>query len=531
MRRIRSIHQLFSGSPLAIDQRGMDRLLAQVMEQVGNSQVKGLLAQTQVQAGDADQANSWRNFMKATGLFPYYVNPDGTVVHTLDEEPDKAIQPGAVAVVPMQGTLVREAWAVEEVFWGLASADRITSFLRKLTLDARVAGAVVTSNCPGGMVSGTEKLSRAWEQLGAKKKTILHVDDLAASAAYWFGCHSNSIQLDGHTAEVGSVGVMMSFFDFIPLYEKMGVVYNELYAEESPRKNEEWRALRTQKDPKLIQQGLGETAQEFHRVVTTQRPQLAANEAALSGAMFQGRKAIDVGMADGFADLDACIAMVRRATPAGAAPPAAQPQQQVPPNNEGTDDDEATTQNTMKFSTRIAALLAGLFATKEEVSQEGIDAANAELEAREITGLKVVTSEEHALLTDHCAKLEEQTKAAQDAEAAKDEAVIARANADDEAKAARNAQAKAEGELATITATLDEALQASSLSVADGSSAAATLATALTDANAKLATALAENERLKGEDAPSKAPAAVTGAGQGDAVVHDEKASAEFLNL
>jgi len=525
--RVRSIHQLISGPVLAIDQRGMDRLHAQCLAQLSDSPLRQMIASSD--EASAEDSNSWREFIKSTGLFPYFINPSGQVVHTLDEGWKDAIQQGAVAVMPVQGALVREAWTYEELFWGLVSAERLTNFMRGVQHDDRVAGLVATVNCPGGMVSGTEKLGRTFAKLGAVKPTVLHVDDLAASAAYWFGCHARRVMLDGQTAEVGSVGVMLSFLDFIPWIEKLGAVYHELYAPESDKKNEDWRQLREKRDPKLIQESLGVTARLFRSVVTTARPALASQEAVLQGIVLGGQEAIDAGLADGFGDIDACIELVRAGTETATAPPQSDPTSSVPPTVDDDTSSEAQTQAPMKFAKQFAAFIAGLFTADASITQEDIDAANQELDAKELN-VQLVSSSEIQRLKEQDAKVaaaeEKAAKAetaATEAEAAKNEAVIARSNSD---TAATEAKAKADSateQLTSLQAAATTACAENEVEVAEGASAVEALAAALKATRAELATANSAIAELKNEDTPTAGPKTPVGANGGDPVTTDEK--------
>lgn len=461
--------------------------------------------------GDVQQtdegANSWREFLKATGVYPYYINPDGFVVHSLDPDAKERIAQGAVAVLPVKGTMVREAWTLEELWYGLVSSDRLTKFIRSVAQDARIVGCVATVNCPGGMVSGTEKLGKAWADLGKTKRTVMHVDDLAASAAYWFGAGSGSIMLDGQTSAVGSVGVMLSFYDWIAFYEKIGIPYREIYANESGTKNEEWRALREQNDPSKYKASLDITARLFQSVVKQGRGAKlnAAEPDALTGSVYDGDAAIAAGLADGIGDLDDCIRMVRSGTATGNAPEASKPQDQVPPALPGTEDDDATANQqpqTMKFAQRMAALLAGLFTSSEAVTAEDIAAANTELAAKEITGVAVVSTAEQT-------RLAEAATLVSTAEKAQASAETARAAADAARVTAEAATAAAQASLTSMNEAVASVAAANGVVVAEGANALEAIGAALTANAAAITagtTALAEANatiaKLKNEDAP-----------------------------
>lgn len=480
-----------------------------------------------------EESNSWREFIKSTGLYPYYVNPTGEVVHTMDEDSDGRIAQGAIAVIPVQGALVRECWTYEEIFWGLVSADRLTKFIRKVEHDSRIAGAVATVNCPGGMVSGTEKLGKAWAKLGKSKPNITHVDDLAASAAYWFASQSRSIQLEGQTCEVGSVGVMLSFFDFIPVLEAWGAKYHELYATESGKKNEDWRGLRMQNDPALFKEGLGQTARLFQSIVRAGRPGIQDANGTLEGRVFAGDDAVANGMADGIADLEACINMVRSGTPASTAPPAADPEQQLPPTvTEGNGDNALTSKpqpNIMNVKERIVAFIAGLFPNKEAVTSEVITEANTQLREKGVEGVAVVTTEEQERVANATALIADAEQRATAATTERDAAVDGRTTVEGERDTAITERDAATSSFNAANTTLTAALTAHGITLAEGANAADTIASTLASTRTELEAAKAEIVTLKGEDAPSKEPSGAVNK-TGDAGTTEE-ASASWKNL
>lgn len=371
-----------------------------------------------------EQANYWRDHCIASGLYPYYINPNGNVVQSLDPNWDELLQPGAVAVVPFNGIVVKECTSWEEVWWGLVSSARITAFQKHLLTEDRVAAMVKVYHSPGGMVDGTENLGKSSMALSAAKPTIAYVNSLAASAGYWDASQHGEIILDGRTSEVGSVGVMATLWDMIPLLESWGLKIWELYADESSKKNEGWRGLTKEKDPALYKKELSYLAGIFHEVVKSGRGERLGNDpAALEGRVYPGQLAIDAGLADGFGTLEECIAKVRPATVT----------KQVPVNNEknptpvelGNDDtnndDENAHTNTpnpvMKFAQQVTALIAGLFSSKETATAENIAATNTQLQEKGIEGVMVISTEEHAALSAHEATIAAANTRATEAEA------------------------------------------------------------------------------------------------------------------
>lgn len=506
-----------ASSILAIDEGGLQRILANAVATTDDRGQATMAAFAQASSPDEQASDRWREFLISTGRYPYWINPDGRVLHSLEPNAKDYIQQGAVAVIPVKGILVKEAWTLEELWWGLVSSERLTQFISSVMADDRVVGAVATVDSPGGMVSGTEKLGNAWSLLGATKRTVMHVDALAASAAYWFGAGSGSIQMDCRTAYTGSIGVMTSFWDFTPVWEAFGAKYYEIYAPESEKKNEEFRKLRADNDPGGYQLRLSTMAKLFReRVIAGRGSKLKASEPeVLQGRVYAGDASIEVGLADGFSDLDGCIKLVRAATPTEDAPTASNPAQQIPPAVDDREDDNAKTQpNPMKLKAMLAALAAALFPEKEEATQEVIDAANAELADKGVTNVAFVSTAEQKRVADASA----QVQAAEAAKTAAEQAVAAANTAKAAAETARTeavaAKEKAEGSLAAANTKLQAAAEKHGVKAEEGADLLDAVLASLETSKSDLEAARAEIATLKNEEAPiagAAAPVNTTG--------------------
>lgn len=505
MPRVRPIHQLMSSSLLAVEESGMQRAVMSVI--ASTQQDQSLIAFLQAEA-QTEAKDRWTEFLISTGLYPYYINPDGRVVSSLAEDAKDLIQQGAIAVVPIKGILVKEAWTLEELWYGLVSAERITKAIKTIAADSRVIGAIATVDSPGGMVAGTEKMSNAWLQLGSVKPTIAHVDGLAASAAYWFSSGSGRIMLDCRTAYTGSIGVMTSFWDWTALYEAWGAKYYEIYAPESEKKNEEYRKLRGERDTSGFRDRLSVLARLFREHVTSTRgSKLNASEPeVLQGRVYAGDASIAVGLADGFGELDDCITLLRAATPTEGAPAEAHPSEQIAPviDDDGDHDDASSNQpKTMNLKTMLAAFVATFFSAKEEIKQADIDAANTELTEKDIKGVALVSTEEQARIANAAASI-------QAADNARASAELARTTAEEQLAAVQQQLTEAQASLNAATeraSAMENALRSSAtkagLTIADDANVAEAVGAALEETTASLTAARAEIAELKGDKAPA----------------------------
>ena len=470
-------------------------------------------------SGDTD-AKWYTQYLIESGQFPYYVNPDNSRVSVLDAEVGKRVKSGAVVVVPLHGVMVKEAWDIEELYYGVCSSERITEDVRMFQDDERVAGIVLKPYTPGGMVYGTEAVGESVKAAAAVKPVIACVDHMACSAGYWDIANATEIRLMGKTSEVGSIGVLRAWMDMIGIWEKMGATWRMHFAPESDKKWEEMRELLEKQNPKVLEEGMSPTAQLFQQVVRDGRQGKlnTKDEAVLAGRVYEGDAAIAAGLADGYGTLQDCIDAVRRQAGVSATRSTGRRADVAPDTDQ--DDPETDTNNdtTMsKFAQLIVGVAAALgFDKKEEVTSENIQEANAALKEKGIDTVALVSTAEQQALANAA-------KQVADAKAAQTEAETAKANAEQAKAAAETAlgtanQAKEAAEAKVTEANnareatenkLKDAAAKHSLEVKDGQNATDVVIEALATATARVTELEQQVTKLKGEDAPDDRPEGV----------------------
>lgn len=127
---------------------------------------------------------------------------------------------GAVAVIPVVGTIMQRANMMREVCEGGTSTQAISKALRDAQADETVGSIVLDIDSPGGSVYGVAELAA---EIRASSKPVLGVaNSLAASAAYWLGSQCREFYC-APGAEVGSIGVWMAHEDWSAALEAAGV--------------------------------------------------------------------------------------------------------------------------------------------------------------------------------------------------------------------------------------------------------------------------------------------------------------------
>lgn len=128
-----------------------------------------------------------------------------------------------VATIPIHGVIAHRASAVDPVCSDVGtSVEHIRGDLQAALANEDVHSIVLQIDSPGGSVFGLADLAAEIRAAREQKPIVAHTDELMASAAYWLGSQADRI-VATTDAEVGSIGVIASFFDAHRLYQGAGV--------------------------------------------------------------------------------------------------------------------------------------------------------------------------------------------------------------------------------------------------------------------------------------------------------------------
>ena len=193
------------------------------------------------------------------------------------------IAPNSVLVLPLDGPIT--SWR----------AKRTVEILHKAESNPNIIAGVLHVNSPGGMVHYTDTASDA-----IKNSTIPfvgYVENMGASAAMWWLSGTKRIFLSSRLDRVGSIGIMTSVMDFTQaLRDKLGVKIEDIYAEKSTRKNEEFRAWLEKNDKKPLLDSLNFANEIFHEAIQNNLG-VAADSEVFQGAVYYADEAIKLGIA------------------------------------------------------------------------------------------------------------------------------------------------------------------------------------------------------------------------------------------
>ena len=182
--------------------------------------------------------------------------------------------------------------------------------LDKLFSDKKSPAVALIINSPGGSPTQSSLIADAIISKAKKnkKKVIAFVEDVAASGGYWLACAADEIYIDDNSV-VGSIGVISPGFGFVNLLKKAGIerrVYTSGKSKSflDPFKQEKQEDI---KRLKKIQEQIHENFISYVKKRRNKKLFKKKEKEIFSGLFWVGKKAIDLGLADGIGNIDTIL--------------------------------------------------------------------------------------------------------------------------------------------------------------------------------------------------------------------------------
>jgi signal peptide peptidase SppA len=148
-------------------------------------------------------------------------------------------------------------------------------------------------------------IRRHADNAGVKVTAV--IQDVGASGGYWLACAGDEI-LASPVSVVGSIGVLGRSFGVVGLIERLGIEARTHTAGAHKTRLDPFKPERAE-DIEFVKKVLDELHDRFKEWVRTRRgTRLVGDEATLfDGSWFVGTRARELGLLDGFGDLDAVV--------------------------------------------------------------------------------------------------------------------------------------------------------------------------------------------------------------------------------
>ncbi len=171
---------------------------------------------------------------------------------------------------------------------------------------------VLDIDCPGGSPVQSHLVATLIRRHADKAgvKVLAVIQDVGASGGYWLACAGDEIVATPMSI-VGSIGVLGRSFGVVSLIERLGIEARTHTAGVNKVRLDPFKPERVE-DVEFAKKMLDEVHDRFKDWVRTRRgDRLVGDEATIfDGSWFAGTRARELGLLDGFGDLDEVVRRV-----------------------------------------------------------------------------------------------------------------------------------------------------------------------------------------------------------------------------
>lgn len=214
----------------------------------------------------------------------------------------------SVAILPLSGTMLKYGTMCSY------GTTEIAAAIIEAANHPRIGSMVMDYDSGGGSVDAIAPLIAAQEYVRSKGKAIIACVDLCASAAYYSACFCDEIVAGNDiSSEIGSIGVMMSFWDWAKAKQEQGGIQHTIYSNLSDWKNKPFELALKGEYEQIKLEELDPLAKKFQDAVKQRRGNKLNQETPgiLAGRMFFAENAKEIGLIDHVGSLDLAIARAR----------------------------------------------------------------------------------------------------------------------------------------------------------------------------------------------------------------------------
>jgi protease-4 len=207
--------------------------------------------------------------------------------------------------IPIHGAIAEAQNPVLGAQGGTVSAVRRA--LRHAASDDQVRGILLAIDSPGGGVTDSDeiyRMLRRFKQDNPRVRVLALFGDMAASGGYYVACAADRI-VARRTSITGSIGVIMSAWNFGEAAKKLGIEQVAIKSEATPYKDmlSPTRPL-TEAERTMLTGIVDEFYQQFVDVVDEGRPGLDREQVGkvANGAIYTATQAMQIGLVDEIGD-------------------------------------------------------------------------------------------------------------------------------------------------------------------------------------------------------------------------------------
>lgn len=253
-----------------------------------------------------------KEIKEATGDRAEKVEPSSYLAFRARE--DKTEAKADVALIYAEGMIPDSASRSPSRFAAddMIDAEEIAKAFEKATENPKIKAILFRVSSPGGSPTASETIRRAVVKAKESGRPVyVSMGPVAASGGYWIAMEGNRIFASPGTI-TGSIGVVAGKFVLGGLYDKIGITWDSLGAEDSARL---WSSRRPfgPKERARMDAMLDETYNAFLQNVSAARKiPMDKMPAVAKGRVFTGAQAIESGLIDGLGGMDTALKEIKK---------------------------------------------------------------------------------------------------------------------------------------------------------------------------------------------------------------------------
>lgn len=220
------------------------------------------------------------------------------------QQTPQSIPDGSIAIIPLHNEMLKYGT------WCSYGAVDIAAMLKSYLDHPNIAGILLDIDTPGGAVNSIPPYV---EVLQGRTKPVLALSDLCCSAGMYVSLYTDHHMASNNiSSRFGSIGVMLSFADMKPLWEKQGIVFHTIKPPESSDKNLALELALEGKYEMIIEEMLSPMAKRFQNDVREARKgKLKEQPGVLNGKTFFAEEALQYGLIDSVGNKQKAIEKLR----------------------------------------------------------------------------------------------------------------------------------------------------------------------------------------------------------------------------
>ncbi len=201
-----------------------------------------------------------------------------------------------IGVIPIKGVISDSEGII----------DQLISFKE----DRGIKGIILRIDSPGGNVGASQEIYREVLKTREEKTVIVSMGDVAASGGYYIAAAGEKIMANPGTM-TGSIGVIMEFYQFRELAEKIGVRLEVIKSGEFKDSGSPYREL-TEKERELLTNFVNDIQEQFVEAVAEGRnlPVEKVREIA-DGRILSGVMARELGLVDHLGNFQDSVDLIK----------------------------------------------------------------------------------------------------------------------------------------------------------------------------------------------------------------------------